>query len=147
MENNNEEQIRNKFEKILQYENNKDALIDYFYGRIDSCPIFKNYYGYDDIFRFYFDENTSEEDKKALSRYAATVIKYIYKGDTANIILRLCIGEDLEKVLIESYNIIYEREYGTKYAKSGLIHNEANKYIQIQVNNLGGVFRIRILYS
>lgn len=78
MENNNEEQIRNKFEKIFQYENNKDALIDYFYGRIDSCPIFKNYYGYDDIFRFYFDENTSEEDKKALSRYAATVIKYIY---------------------------------------------------------------------
>ena len=29
-------------------------------------------------------------------------------------------------------------EYGTKYAKSGLIHNEANKYIQIQVNNWGG---------
>ncbi|WP_302280088.1 DUF4132 domain-containing protein [Brachyspira pilosicoli] len=138
MENNNEEQIRNKFEKILQYENNKDALIDYFYGRIDSCPIFKNYYGYDDIFRFYFDENTSEEDKKALSRYAATVIKYIYKGDTTNKILRLCVGEDLEKVLIESYNITYEREYGTKYAKSGLIHNEANKYIQIQVNNLVG---------
>lgn len=124
--------------KILQYKNNKDALIDYFYGRIDSCPIFKNYYGYDDIFRFYFDENTSEEDKKALSRYAATVIKYIYKGDTANIILRLCIGEDLEKVLIESYNITYEREYGTKYAKSGLIHNEAYKYIQIQVNNFWG---------
>ena len=140
MENNisNEEQIRNKFEKILQYENNKDAFLDYFYGRIDSCPIFKNYYGYDDIFRFYFDENTKEEDKKALSRYAATVIKYIYKGDTTNKILRLCVGEDLEKVLIESYNITYEREYGTKYAKSGLIHNEANKYIQIQVNNLGG---------
>lgn len=140
MENNisNEEQIRNKFEKIFQYENNKDALIDYFYGRIDSCPIFKNYYGYDDIFRFYFDENTKEEDKKALSRYAATVIKYIYKGNTTNQILRLCVGEDLEKVLIESYNITYEREYGTKYAKSGLIHNEAYKYIQIQVNNLGG---------
>ncbi|ADK32144.1 DUF4132 domain-containing protein [Brachyspira pilosicoli] len=140
MENNisNEEQIRNKFEKILQYENNKDALIDYFYGRTDSCPIFKNYYGYDEIFRFYFDENTKEEDKKAISRYAEAVIKYIYKGDTTNTILRLCVGEDLEKVLIESYNITYEREYGTKYAKSGLIHNEAHKYIQIQVNNFWG---------
>ena len=142
MENNisNEEQIRNKFEKILQYENNKDALIDYFYGRTDSCPTLINDYSYDteEIFKFYFDENTKEEDKKALSRYAATVIKYIYKGDTANIILRLCIGEDLEKVLIESYNITYEREYGTKYAKSGLIHNEAYKYIQIQVNNFWG---------
>lgn len=140
MENNNEEQIRNKFEKILQYENNKDALIDYFYGRTDSCPTLINDYSYDteEILKFYFDENTKEEDKKAISRYAATVIKDIYKGDTANIILRLCIGEDLEKVLIESYNITYEREYGTKYAKSGLIHNEANKYIQIQVNNLGG---------
>lgn len=140
MENNNEEQIRNKFEKILQYENNKDALIDYFYGRTDSCPTLINDYSYDteEIFKFYFDENTKEEDKKAISRYAATVIKDIYKGDTANKILRLCVGEDLEKVLIESYNITYEREYGTKYAKSGLIHNEANKYIQIQVNNLGG---------
>ncbi|MBW5397037.1 DUF4132 domain-containing protein [Brachyspira pilosicoli] len=138
MENNNEEQIRNKFEQILQYENNKDALIDYFYGRTDSCPIFKNYYGYDEIFRFYFDENTKEEDKKAISRYAEAVIKYIYKGDTTNTILRLCVGEDLEKVLIESYNITYEREYGTKYAKSGLIHNEAYKYIQIQVNNFLG---------
>ncbi|WP_157147301.1 DUF4132 domain-containing protein [Brachyspira pilosicoli] len=135
MENNNEEQIRNKFEKILQYEDNKDAFLNYFYGRTDSCPIFKNYYGYDEIFRFYFDENTKEEDKKAISRYAAAVIKYIYKGDTTNTILRLCVGEDLEKVLIESYNITYEREYGTKYAKSGLIHNEAYKYIQIQVNN------------
>ena len=140
MDNNisNEEQIRNKFERIFQYENNKDAFLDYFYGRTDSCPIFKNYYGYDEIFRFYFDENTKEEDKKAISRYAATVIKYIYKGDTTNKILMLCIGEDLEKVLIESYNIIYEREYGTKYAKSGLIHNEAHKYIQIQVNNFWG---------
>lgn len=142
MENNisNEEQIRNKFEKIFQYKNNKDALIDYFYGRTDSCPTLINDYSYDteEIFKFYFDENTKEEDKKALSRYAATVIKYIYKGDTTNKILRLCVGEDLEKVLIESYNITYEREYGTKYAKSGLIHNEANKYIQIQVNNLGG---------
>lgn len=142
MENNisNEEQIRNKFEKILQYENNKDALIDYFYGRTNSCHTSIRYYLTDDqeIFKFYFDENTKEEDKKALSRYAATVIKYIYKGDTANKILRLCLGEDLEKVLIESYNITYEREYGTKYAKSGLIHNEAHKYIQIQVNNLGG---------
>ena len=140
MENNNEEQIRNKFEKIFQYENNKDALIDYFYGRTNSCHTSIRYYLTDDqeIFKFYFDENTKEEDKKALSRYAATVIKYIYKGDTTNKILRLCVGEDLEKVLIESYNITYEREYGTKYAKSGLIHNEANKYIQIQVNNLGG---------
>lgn len=140
MENNNEEQIRNKFEKIFQYKNNKDALIDYFYGRTDSCPTLINDYSYDteEIFKFYFDENTKEEDKKALSRYAATVIKYIYKGDTTNKILRLCVGEDLEKVLIESYNITYEREYGTKYAKSGLIHNEANKYIQIQVNNWGG---------
>ncbi|AGA66140.1 molybdate metabolism regulator [Brachyspira pilosicoli P43/6/78] len=140
MENNNEEQIRNKFEKIFQYENNKDAFLDYFYGRTNSCHTSIRYYLTDDqeIFKFYFDENTKEEDKKALSRYAATVIKYIYKGDTTNKILRLCVGEDLEKVLIESYNITYEREYGTKYAKSGLIHNEANKYIQIQVNNLGG---------
>lgn len=142
MENNisNEEQIRNKFEKIFQYENNKDAFLDYFYGRTNSCHTSIRYYLTDDqeIFKFYFDENTKEEDKKALSRYAATVIKYIYKGDTANKILRLCVGEDLEKVLIESYNITYEREYGTKYAKSGLIHNEANKYIQIQVNNWGG---------
>ncbi|SUW08048.1 molybdate metabolism regulator [Brachyspira pilosicoli] len=140
MENNNEEQIRNKFEKIFQYENNKDAFLNYFYGRTNSCHTSIRYYLTDDqeIFKFYFDENTKEEDKKALSRYAATVIKYIYKGDTTNKILRLCVGEDLEKVLIESYNITYEREYGTKYAKSGLIHNEANKYIQIQVNNLGG---------
>lgn len=142
MENNisNEEQIRNKFEKIFQYENNKDAFLDYFYGRTNSCHTSIRYYLTDDqeIFKFYFDENSKEEDKKALSRYAATVIKYIYKGDTTNKILRLCVGEDLEKVLIESYNITYEREYGTKYAKSGLIHNEANKYIQIQVNNLGG---------
>ena len=142
MENNisNEEQIRNKFEKILQYEDNKDAFLNYFYGRTNSCHTSIRYYLTDDqeIFKFYFDENTKEEDKKALSRYAATVIKYIYKGDTTNKILRLCVGEDLEKVLIESYNITYEREYGTKYAKSGLIHNEANKYIQIQVNNLGG---------
>ena len=140
MENNNEEQIRNKFEKIFQYKNNKDAFLDYFYGRTNSCHTSIRYYLTDDqeIFKFYFDENTKEEDKKALSRYAATVIKYIYKGDTTNKILRLCVGEDLEKVLIESYNITYEREYGTKYAKSGLIHNEANKYIQIQVNNLGG---------
>ncbi|WIH86573.1 DUF4132 domain-containing protein [Brachyspira pilosicoli] len=142
MENNisNEEQIRNKFEKIFQYENNKDAFLDYFYGRTNSCHTSIRYYLTDDqeIFKFYFDENTKEEDKKALSRYAATVIKYIYKGDTTNKILRLCVGENLEKVLIESYNITYEREYGTKYAKSGLIHNEANKYIQIQVNNLGG---------
>ncbi|MEI0531193.1 DUF4132 domain-containing protein [Brachyspira pilosicoli] len=140
MENNNEEQIRNKFEKILQYENNKDAFLNYFYGRTNSCHTSIRYYLTDDqeIFKFYFDENTKEEDKKALSRYAATVIKYIYKGDTTNKILRLCVGEDLEKVLMESYNITYEREYGTKYAKSGLIHNEANKYIQIQVNNLGG---------
>ncbi|MEI0795683.1 DUF4132 domain-containing protein [Brachyspira pilosicoli] len=140
MENNNEEQIRNKFEKIFQYENNKDAFLDYFYGRTNSCHTSIRYYLTDDqeIFKFYFDENTKEEDKKALSRYAATVIKYIYKGDTTNKILRLCVGEDLEKVLIESYNITYEREYGTKYAKSGLIHNEANKYVQIQVNNLGG---------
>ncbi|MEI0448081.1 molybdate metabolism regulator, partial [Brachyspira intermedia] len=140
MDNNisNEEQIRNKFEKIFQYENNKDAFLDYFYGRTDSCPIFKNYYGYDEIFRFYFDENTKEEDKKALSRYAEAIIKDIYKNQNVHIILRLCTGEDLEKVLIESYNIIYEREYGIKYAKSRLIHNEANKYIQIQVNNFWG---------
>lgn len=141
MENNNEEQIRNKFEKILQYENNKDALIDYFYGRTDSCPTLINDYSYDteEILKFYFDENTKEEDKKAISRYAATVIKYIYKGDTTNIILRLCIGEDLEKVLIESYNNTFERYiYNTKYAKVGLINNEAHKYIQIQVNNFWG---------
>ena len=101
MENNisNEEQIRNKFERIFQYENNKNAFLDYFYGRSNSCPTLRNYYGYEaeDIFKFYFDENTKEEDKKALSRYAATVIKYIYKGDTTNKILRLCVGEDLEK--------------------------------------------------
>ena len=143
MENNisNEEQIRNKFEKIFQYENNKDALIDYFYGRTDSCPTLINDYSYDteEIFKFYFDENTKEEDKKAISRYAATVIKDIYKGDTANIILGLCIGEDLEKVLIESYNNTFERYiYNTKYAKVGLINNEAHKYIQIQVNNFWG---------
>ncbi|MEI0611420.1 DUF4132 domain-containing protein [Brachyspira pilosicoli] len=140
MENNisNEEQIRNKFEKILQYENNKNAFLDYFYGRTDSCPTLINDYSYDteEIFKFYFDENTKEEDKKAISRYAATVIKDIYKGDTANIILRLCIGEDLEKVLIESYNNTFERYiYNTKYAKVGLINNEAHKYIQIQIDN------------
>lgn len=82
MENNisNEEQIRNKFEKIFQYENNKDAFLDYFYGRTNSCHTSIRYYLTDDqeIFKFYFDENTKEEDKKALSRYAATVIKYIY---------------------------------------------------------------------
>ncbi|MEI0619481.1 DUF4132 domain-containing protein [Brachyspira pilosicoli] len=138
MENNNEEQIRNKFEKILQYENNKNAFLDYFYGRTDSCPTLINDYSYDteEIFKFYFDENTKEEDKKAISRYAETVIKDIYKGDTANIILRLCIGEDLEKVLIESYNNTFERYiYNTKYAKVGLINNEAHKYIQIQIDN------------
>ena len=140
MENNisNEEQIRNKFEKILQYENNKDAFLDYFYGKTDSCPALRNYYGVDaeEIFKFYFDENTSEEDKKALSRYAATVIKDIYKGKNAYIILRLCTGEDLEKALIESYNNTYERTiYDTKYSKAALANNEASKYIQIQVNN------------
>ena len=140
MENNisNEEQIRNKFEKILQYENNKDAFLDYFYGKTDSCPALRNYYGVDaeEIFKFYFDENTSEEDKKALSRYAATVIKDIYKGKNAYIILRLCTGEDLEKALIESYNNTYERTiYDTKYSKAALANNEASKYIKIQVNN------------
>ena len=113
MENNisNEEQIRNKFERIFQYENNKNAFLDYFYGKSNSCPTLRNYYGYDseDIFRFYFDENTKEEDKKVLSRYAETVIKDIYKGKNAYIILRLCTGEDLEKALIESYNNTAER--------------------------------------
>lgn len=43
MENNisNEEQIRNKFERIFQYENNKNAFLDYFYGRTNSCPTLK----------------------------------------------------------------------------------------------------------
>ncbi|MEI0477810.1 DUF4132 domain-containing protein [Brachyspira pulli] len=140
MENNisNEEQIRNKFERIFQYENNKNAFLDYFYGKSNSCPTLRNYYGYDaeDIFRFYFDENTSEEDKKALSRYAEAVIKDIYKGENVDIILRLSTGEDLEKALIESYNNTYERTiYDKKYSKATLANNEASKYIQIQVNN------------
>ena len=140
MENNisNEEQIRNKFERIFQYESNKNAFLDYFYGRSNSCPTLRNYYGYDaeDIFRFYFDENTKEEDKKVLSRYAETVIKDIYKGKNAYIILRLCTGEDLEKALIESYNNTAERAiYDTIYSKATLANNEASKYIKIQVNN------------
>ncbi|MCZ9981672.1 hypothetical protein OFR20_09095 [Brachyspira hyodysenteriae] len=140
MENNisNEEQIRNKFERIFQYENNKNAFLDYFYGRSKSCPTLKNYYGYDaeDILRFYFDENTKEEDKKALSRYAEAVIKDIYKGKNVYLILRLSTGEDLEKALIESYNNIVERTiYDKKYSKATLANNEASKYIQIQVNN------------
>ncbi|MDA0035241.1 hypothetical protein OFR41_08995 [Brachyspira hyodysenteriae] len=140
MENNisNEEQIRNKFERIFQYENNKNAFLDYFYGRSKSCPTLKNYYGYDaeDILRFYFDENTKEEDKKAISRYAEAVIKDIYKGKNVYLILRLSTGEDLEKALIESYNNTHERTiYDTKYSKATLANNEASKYIQIQVNN------------
>ena len=140
MENNinNEKQIRNKFERIFQYKNNKDAFLDYFYGKSNSCPTLKNDYSYDteEIFKFYFDKNTSEKDKKAISRYAAAVIKDIYKGDTANIILRLCIGEDLEKVLIESYNNTFERHiHDTKYDKICLNNNDGLKYIQIQVDN------------
>ncbi|WP_232472797.1 hypothetical protein [Brachyspira pilosicoli] len=138
MENNinNEEQIKNKFEIIFQYKNNKNAFLNYFYGRTDSCPILQNYCSYDseEIFKFYFDENTSEKDKKAISRYAATVIKDIYKGDTTNIILRLCIGEDLEKALIESYNNTFKRcIYDKKYAKVHLHNNDELKYIQMQV--------------
>ena len=140
MENNinNEKQIRNKFERIFQYKNNKDAFLDYFYGKSNRCPTLKNDYSYDteEIFKFYFDKNTSEKDKKAISRYAAAVIKDIYKGDTANIILRLCIGEDLEKVLIESYNNTFERYiHDTKYDKICLNNNDGLKYIQIQVDN------------
>ncbi|MBW5411425.1 molybdate metabolism regulator, partial [Brachyspira hampsonii] len=102
------------------------------------CPTLRNYYGVDaeEIFKFYFDENTKEEDKKALSRYAETVIKDIYKGENPYIILRLCTGEDLEKALIESYNNTAERAiYDTIYSKVRLINNEASKYIKIQVNN------------
>lgn len=140
MENNisNEEQIRNKFERIFQYENNKNAFLDYFYGKSNSCPTLRNYYGVDaeDIFKFYFDENTKEEDKKAISRYAEAVIKDIYKGKEVHVILRLCTGEDLEKALIESYNNTTERTiYDTKYSKSTLANNKASKYIKIQVNN------------
>ena len=140
MENNinNEKQIRNKFERIFQYKNNKNAFLDYFYGRTDNCPTLRNDYSCDteEIFKFYFDKNTSEKDKKAISRYAAAVIKDIYKGDTANIILRLCIGEDLEKVLIESYNNTFERHiHDTKYDKICLNNNDGLKYIQIQVDN------------
>ena len=140
MDNNisNEEQIRNKFEKIFQYENNKNAFLNYFYGRSNSCPTLRNYYGYEaeDIFKFYFDENTKEEDKKALSRYAEAIIKDIYKGKNPYIILRLCTGEDLEKALIESYNNTAERTiYDTIYSKAALANNEASKYIKIQVNN------------
>ena len=140
MENNinNEKQIRNKFERIFQYKNNKNAFLDYFYGRTDNCPTLRNDYSYDteEMFKFYFDKNTSEKDKKAISRYAAAVIKDIYKGDTANIILRLCIGEDLEKVLIESYNNTFERYiHDTKYDKICLNNNDGLKYIQIQVDN------------
>ncbi|MCZ9990067.1 hypothetical protein OFQ66_09545 [Brachyspira hyodysenteriae] len=142
MENNisNEEQIRNKFERIFQYENNKNAFLDYFYGISNSCPTLRNYYGYEaeDIFKFYFDEKTSEKDKKALSKYAETVIKDIYKNQNVHIILRLCTGEDLEKALIESYNNTYERTiYDKKYSKATLANNEASKYIQIQINNFG----------
>ena len=140
MENNinNEKQIRNKFERIFQYKNNKNAFLDYFYGRTDNCPTLRNDYSYDteEMFKFYFDKNTSEKDKKAISRYAAAVIKDIYKGDTANIILRLCIGEDLEKALIESYNNTFERHiHDTKYDKICLNNNDGLKYIQIQVDN------------
>ncbi|WP_157154397.1 DUF4132 domain-containing protein [Brachyspira murdochii] len=140
MENNisNEEQIRNKFERIFQYENNKNAFLDYFYGRTNSCPTLKNYYGVDaeDIFKFYFDENTKEEDKKAISRYAEAVIKDIYKGKEVHVILRLCTGEDLEKALIESYNnTLGGNVHDTKYSKVNLRNNEGLKYIKIQVNN------------
>ena len=123
MENNisNEEQIRNKFERIFEYENNKDAFLNYFYGKSKSCPTLRNYYGYEaeDIFKFYFDENTSKEDKEALSRYAGAIIKDIYKNTNVHIILRLCTGEDLEKALIESCNNTVERTiYDTKYSKA-----------------------------
>ncbi|OEJ13880.1 molybdate metabolism regulator [Brachyspira hampsonii] len=140
MENNisNEEQIRNKFERIFQYENNKDAFLDYFYGKSNSCPTLRNYYGVDaeEIFKFYFDENTKEEDKKAISRYAEAVIKDIYKGKEVHVILRLCTGEDLEKALIESYNnTLGGNVHDTKYSKVNLRNNEGLKYIKIQVNN------------
>ena len=125
--------------KEYQYESNKNAFLDYFYGRSNSCPTLRNYYGYDaeDILRFYFDENTKEEDKKALSRYAEAVIKDIYKGKEVYVILRLCTGEDLEKALIESYNntLLGINIRDTKYSKGNLKNNEGLKYIKIQVNN------------
>ena len=152
----NEEKIRNKFEEMFSRENNKDAFLDYFYGISNRCPtLSKNYLYYaEEIFKFYFDENTSKEDKEVLSRYAKIIIKDIYKGKpnpnyiiiTTYMIVRLCSGEDLEKVLIESYNIdIEERNIDNKkYSKSQLKNNKGYEYIKIQNKNFNrfliGVF-------
>ena len=84
----NEEKIRNKFEEMFAHENNKDAFLDYFYGRSNNCPtLSRNYLYYaEEIFKFYFDENTSKENKEVLSRYAKVIIKDIYKGSLTLII-------------------------------------------------------------
>ena len=143
----NEEKIRNKFEEMFSHENNKDAFLYYFYGKSNSCPtLSRNYLYYaEEIFKFYFDENTSKEDKEVLSRYAKIIIKDIYKGKpnpnyiiiTTYMIVRLCSGEDLEKVLIESYNTDIEEIYrdDKKYSKSQLKNNKGYKYIKIQNKN------------
>ncbi|MEI0487937.1 molybdate metabolism regulator [Brachyspira pulli] len=150
----NEEKIRNKFEEMFSRENNKDAFLDYFYGRSNSCPtLSRNYIYYaEEIFKFYFDENTSKEDKEVLFRYAKVIIKDIYKGKpnpnyiiiTTYIIVRLCAGEDLEKVLIESYNIdIEERDiHDKKYSKSQLKNNKGYGYIKIQNKNFNNFLKL-----
>ncbi|MEI0563104.1 hypothetical protein [Brachyspira pulli] len=150
----NEEKIRNKFEEMFSRENNKEAFLDYFYGRSNSCPtLSKNYLYYaEEIFKFYFDENTSKEDKEVLFRYAKVIIKDIYKGKpnpnyiiiTTYMIVRLCSGEDLEKVLIESYNIdIEERDiHDKKYSKSQLKNNKGYGYIKIQNKNFNNFLKL-----
>ena len=150
----NEEKIRNKFEEMFSCENNKEAFLDYFYGRSNSCPtLSRNYIYYaEEIFKFYFDENTSKEDKEVLFRYAKVIIKDIYKGKpnpnyiiiTTYMIIRLCAGEDLEKVLIESYNIdIEERDiHDKKYSKSQLKNNNGYGYIKIQNKNFNNFLKL-----
>ena len=150
----NEEKIRNKFEEMFSRENNKEAFLDYFYGRSNSCPtLSKNYLYYaEEIFKFYFDENTSKEDKEVLFRYAKVIIKDIYKGKpnpnyiiiTTYMIVRLCAVEDLEKVLIESYNIDIENIYrdDKKYSKSQLKNNNGYGYIKIQNKNFNNFLKL-----
>ncbi|CRF31355.1 hypothetical protein BRSU_0040 [Brachyspira suanatina] len=150
----NEEKIRNKFEEMFSHENNKDAFLDYFYGISNSCPtLSRNYLYYaEEIFKFYFDENTSKEYKEVLSRYAKVMIKDIYKGKpnpnyiiiTTYMIVRLCSGEDLEKVLIESYNIGIEEIYidNKKYSKSQLKNNNGYVYIKIQNKNFNNFLKL-----
>lgn len=134
---NNEELIKSKFKKIFYYHNNGYAFIDYFYGKSESCPnlgVYHNYW-YEEILDFYFDENTSKEDKKALQRYAEIIIRDVYKNNSANIIVSLCAGEELENALIKNYNNVFKRNIDR-------VNNEANKYIQIQINNFKNFLKL-----